>query len=117
MRRVNQSALDGRIPGAGRLGRSWAVPEDTVKPEKHTFGPEPKEMSGKNSGKDILEVGCGSGYSASLIVKDHPKSYTGMDIMPEQLEKAEALKSGFTAVKRCNYAGLDFCFKFEKAKG
>ena len=35
------------------------------------------------TGKDILEVGCGSGYSASLIVKDHPKSYTGMDIMPE----------------------------------
>ena len=24
-------------------------------------------------GKDILEVGCGSGYSASLIVKDHPR--------------------------------------------
>ena len=159
-------------------------------------------------GKDILEVGCGSGYSASLIVKDHPKSYTGMDIMPEQLEKAEALAlpgarfvlgdaadlsrfedesfdlivdfmilhhvegwrrfldeafrvlkpggemyindltrkgvhltdfffwwdhaeeplftmkefeqqarwSGFTIVKRCNYAGLDFCFKFQKAK-
>ncbi len=42
--------------------------------------------------KDILEVGCWSGYSASLIVKDHPKSYTGMDIMPEQLEKAEALQ-------------------------
>ena len=158
------------------------------------------------AGKDILEVGCGSGYSASLIVKDHPKSYTGMDIMPEQLEKAEALglpgarfvqgdaadlsrfedgsfdmivdfmilhhvegwrrfldeafrvlrpggemyindltrkgvhltdfffrwdhaeeplftmkefeqqalKSGFATVKRCNYAGLDFCFKFQK---
>ena len=29
----------------------------------------------------------------------------------------QALKSGFTTVKRCNYAGLDFCFKFEKAKG
>ena len=43
------------------------------------------------TGKDILEVGCGSGYSASLIVKDHPKSYTGIDIMREQLEKAEAL--------------------------
>ncbi len=27
------------------------------------------------TGKDILEVGCGSGYSASLITKDHPKSY------------------------------------------
>ena len=157
-------------------------------------------------GKDILEVGCGSGYSASLIMKDDPKSYTGIDIMPEQLEKAKALglacanfvqgdvadlsrfedasfdmivdfmilhhvegwrsfldeafrvlrpggemyindltkkgvhltdalfhwghaeeplftmkefeeqanKSGFMTVKRCNYAGLDCCFKFQK---
>ena len=47
------------------------------------------------TGKDILEVGCGSGYSASLIVKDHPKSYTGMDIMPEHLEnKAGAVRVG-----------------------
>ena len=28
----------------------------------------------------------------------------------------QALKSGFAAVRRCNYAGLDFCFKFQKAK-
>ena len=40
-------------------------------------------------GKDILEVGCGSGYSASLIVKDGARSYTGIDIMPEQLALAE----------------------------
>ncbi len=38
--------------------------------------------------KDILEIGCGSGYSASLIMKDNPKSYTGIDIMEEQLELA-----------------------------
>lgn len=43
------------------------------------------------SGKDILEIGCGSGYSASLIVMDDPKSYTGIDIMPEQLKKAVSL--------------------------
>ena len=43
------------------------------------------------AGKDILEVGCGSGYSASLICAENPKSYTGIDIMPEQLERAEAL--------------------------
>ena len=28
----------------------------------------------------------------------------------------QALKSGFVAVKRCNYASLDFCFKFQKGK-
>ena len=26
----------------------------------------------------------------------------------------QARESGFTTVKRCNYAGLDSCFKFEK---
>ena len=41
--------------------------------------------------KDILEVGCGSGYSASLICAEDPKSYTGIDIMPEQLKLAEDL--------------------------
>ncbi len=43
------------------------------------------------TGKDVLEIGCGSGHSASLILKDGPRSYTGIDIMPEQLEKAVAL--------------------------
>ena len=28
----------------------------------------------------------------------------------------QALKCGFATVKRCNYAGLDFCFKFQKAR-
>ena len=31
------------------------------------------------------------------------------------IDRAQALKSGFATVKRCNYAGLDFCFKFQKA--
>lgn len=39
-------------------------------------------------GADILEVGCGSGYAASLIAAQGPRSYTGLDIMPEQLEIA-----------------------------
>ena len=39
-------------------------------------------------GMDILEVGCGNGYAASLITAKQPHSYTGLDIMPEQLEIA-----------------------------
>lgn len=31
-RRVNQYCADGRIPGAFRFGRSWAIPEDAKKP-------------------------------------------------------------------------------------
>lgn len=42
-RRVNQYVLQGRIPGAERFGRSWAIPADAEKPtdprrEKHPCG-------------------------------------------------------------------------------
>lgn len=40
---------------------------------------------------DILEIGCGSGYGASLLYKQHPRSYLGIDLMPEQLALAERL--------------------------
>ena len=51
IRRVNQYALEGRIPGAERLGRSWAIPEDAVKPVKHRSGPKPKETSERSGRK------------------------------------------------------------------
>jgi len=41
-------------------------------------------------GADVLEVGCGNGYAASLITSGGVKSYTGLDIMPEQLEIARS---------------------------
>lgn len=31
-RRVNQYCAEGRIPGASRFGRSWAIPDDAKKP-------------------------------------------------------------------------------------
>lgn len=43
-------------------------------------------------GRDILEVGCGSGYAASLLTAEAPRSYTGLDIMPEQLALARERK-------------------------
>lgn len=32
-RRVNQYCTQGRIPGAERFGRSWAIPSNAKKPE------------------------------------------------------------------------------------
>ena len=52
VRWVNQYALDGRIPGTERLGRSWAIPEGAVKPEKPRSGPKPKETAEKSVRKD-----------------------------------------------------------------
>jgi len=34
--------------------------------------------------KDVLEIGCGSGYGAYLLNQLAPKSYLGLDVMEEQ---------------------------------
>jgi len=34
VRWVNQYAQDGRIPGCERLGKSWAIPENAIKPPR-----------------------------------------------------------------------------------
>ena len=44
----------------------------------------------KAEGQDVLEVGCGSGYGAVLIGRLRPRSYLGVDLMPEQIELAKA---------------------------
>ncbi len=71
--------------------------------------------------KDILEVGCGSGYAATLIAAEGPESYTGLDIMPEQLEiarKRRIRKTSFVEGSADDLSGfnpgsfdavLDFC--------
>lgn len=38
--------------------------------------------------KDVLEIGCGSGYGAYLLDEFKPRSYIGLDIMEEQVELA-----------------------------
>jgi ubiquinone/menaquinone biosynthesis C-methylase UbiE len=42
----------------------------------------------KGQGLDILEVGCGSGYGAFLLSRLKPKSYVGIDLMPEMIDLA-----------------------------
>ena len=44
VRWVNQYILAGRIPGCERLGHAWAIPEDTMKPERLTPGVKPKHV-------------------------------------------------------------------------
>jgi len=40
-------------------------------------------LRGRN--RDILEIGCGSGYGAVLLSTLEPRSYMGIDLMPEQI--------------------------------
>ena len=39
--------------------------------------------------KDVLEIGCGSGYGAYLLNQLDPKSYIGLDVMDEQIALAK----------------------------
>jgi len=38
--------------------------------------------------KDVLEIGCGNGHGAYLLNQRSPRSYVGLDLMEEQIEKA-----------------------------
>ena len=64
--------------------RKWYIREIEMKTFKK-FGLWLKD-------RDILEFGCGSGYAASLITAETPHSYTGLDVMPEQLTLAREKK-------------------------
>ena len=39
--------------------------------------------------KDVLEIGCGSGYGAYLLSALNPKSYIGLDVMEQQVQLAQ----------------------------
>ena len=48
-----------------------------------------KRMGLDLKNKDVLEIGCGSGYGAHLLSALNPKSYIGLDVMEEQLQLAQ----------------------------
>jgi len=60
----------------------WFVQRTVEFPIFRKIGLEPK-------GKDILEIGCGSGYGAYLLLKFNPQSYLGIDLMPAQIALAK----------------------------
>jgi ubiquinone/menaquinone biosynthesis C-methylase UbiE len=51
--------------------------------------PNFRRMGMRDEHCDILEIGCGSGYGAQLLSRLHPRSYEGIDIMPEQIALAQ----------------------------
>ena len=70
--------LSGKEFDAMQMGwRKWYIEKVELKTFQR-FG-----LSIRNA--DILEIGCGNGYAAALIAEQEPNSYTGLDIMPEQL--------------------------------
>lgn len=56
--------------------------------QKHVEFRDFRNMGLTVTGKDILEIGCGSGYGGILISTLKPASYRGIDIMPEQIALA-----------------------------
>lgn len=45
---VNQYCTDGRIPGAERFGRSWAIPENAEKPTDPRSKKQCRDSKDKN---------------------------------------------------------------------
>ena len=43
-RRVNQYCAEGRVPGASRFGRSWAIPENAEKPSDPRFQEQRRDL-------------------------------------------------------------------------
>ena len=56
--------------------------------QKHYELPRCKRMGVRFYEKDVLEIGCGSGYGAELILNNKPRSYIGVDMMEEQIALA-----------------------------
>ena len=48
-----------------------------------------RQMGLTDEQRDILEIGCGSGYGAVLLAALAPRSYIGIDLMPEQIDLAQ----------------------------
>jgi len=51
-----------------------------------------RRMGLEASAKDVLEIGCGSGYGAVLLSSLGPRSYIGIDLMAEQIELARRIE-------------------------
>ena len=47
VRWVNQYIQEGRVPGVERFGKSWAVPEEAVKPERQRPGAKKRLQAGE----------------------------------------------------------------------
>jgi SAM-dependent methyltransferase len=71
-----------------RASEAWAADEITW----GTFGPSDDELGvlGDVSGKDVIELGCGTAYFGAWLAKRGAR-VTGVDITPAQLETARRM--------------------------
>jgi ubiquinone/menaquinone biosynthesis C-methylase UbiE len=58
--------------------------------------------------KDVLEIGCGNGYGASLLLKEKPQSYLGIDLMPAQIRLAELRRLKSAEFRQADATDLSF---------
>jgi ubiquinone/menaquinone biosynthesis C-methylase UbiE len=50
--------------------------------------------------KDVLEIGCGNGHGAYLLNQRSPRSYVGLDVMEEQIERARRRYPGYRFLRQ-----------------
>ena len=66
-------------------------------------------------GKDILDIGCGSGRYSVMLAKDEPSSVLGLDMSDSMIELARRLAAERSANDICKFEEGDFSKKeFDK---
>lgn len=57
--------------------------------------------------QQVLEIGCGSGFGAELLMELEPRDYTGVDLMPVQVESAQQRNLSNARFMEMDAANLD----------
>lgn len=65
------------------------------------------ERSGDVRGKDIVDIGCGSGRFVTELVKRGANHVTGVDVAPEMLKLSQQLVAADGTASKCDFVLAD----------
>ena len=92
-----------------RMGNDIDDPPEALEYMARWDGPPFWEAVGDPGGKDVLEVGIGTGRIARQVLERGCRSLTGLDISPETIEIAGTQLSAFPNTKLILADVIDFC--------
>lgn len=69
------------------------------------------DIAGDVKGKEILDIGCGSGRYSVLLAKNRPSGVLGVDISPVMIEYSKRLASAHNVSQACVFEQCDFMQK------
>jgi len=73
-------------------------------------------FSGNVQGKNVLDIGCGSGRYSVMLAKDEPNFVLGLDISSLMIDLAKKLAEANNVTNICRFENCDFLQKSFNAK-